>query len=156
MFPLTFDWAQISYVGSPLMTPFWAAANVVAGLVVVMWVVAPILCLPLPPFLSTFSLLSPLWHPSWAAATVCMYLTNGIVQITGTPCIVPTCRFFPVLSLIIPDIRTMYPRSLQRISCLTRRLTKTTVECFCPSREFTSLPSLLKFYSKNRSSYQMI
>ncbi|KAG0136935.1 OPT oligopeptide transporter protein-domain-containing protein [Tuber indicum] len=43
MFPLTFDWAQISYVGSPLMTPFWAAANVVAGLVVVMWVAAPIL-----------------------------------------------------------------------------------------------------------------
>ena len=44
LFPLTFDWAQISYIGSPLMTPFWAAANVVAGLVVVMWFVAPIMC----------------------------------------------------------------------------------------------------------------
>ncbi|KAI5795315.1 OPT family small oligopeptide transporter [Peziza echinospora] len=43
LFPVTFDWAQISYIGSPLMTPFWAAANVVAGLVVVMWIVAPIL-----------------------------------------------------------------------------------------------------------------
>ena len=45
LFPVTFDWAQISYIGSPLMTPFWAAANVVAGLVVVMWIVAPILCM---------------------------------------------------------------------------------------------------------------
>lgn len=31
------------------MTPFWAAANVVAGLVAVMWVLAPILCLSLLP-----------------------------------------------------------------------------------------------------------
>ncbi|KAL7270071.1 hypothetical protein RUND412_007233 [Rhizina undulata] len=43
MFPLTFDWAQISYIGSPLMTPFWAAANVVSGLVLVMWILAPIM-----------------------------------------------------------------------------------------------------------------
>lgn len=40
---MTFDWAQISYIGSPLMTPFWAAANVIAGLVVVMWILAPLL-----------------------------------------------------------------------------------------------------------------
>lgn len=45
MFPLTFDWAQISYIGSPLMTPFWAAANVVGGLIIVMWVIAPVMCL---------------------------------------------------------------------------------------------------------------
>lgn len=44
MLPITFDWAQISYIGSPLMTPAWAAANVVGGLVVVMWGVAPVLC----------------------------------------------------------------------------------------------------------------
>ncbi|KAF8476040.1 OPT family small oligopeptide transporter [Kalaharituber pfeilii] len=43
LFPVTFDWAQISYIGSPLMTPFWAAANVVAGLTVVMWILAPVL-----------------------------------------------------------------------------------------------------------------
>ena len=42
LFPVTFDWAQIAYIGSPLLTPFWAAMNVVAGLVVVMWVIAPI------------------------------------------------------------------------------------------------------------------
>lgn len=44
MFPLTFDWAQIAYIGSPLLTPWWAAANIVTGLVVVIWVAAPILC----------------------------------------------------------------------------------------------------------------
>ncbi|KAH8681220.1 OPT oligopeptide transporter protein-domain-containing protein [Xylariales sp. PMI_506] len=42
LFPLTFDWAQIAYIGSPLLTPFWAAMNVVGGLVIVMWIVAPI------------------------------------------------------------------------------------------------------------------
>ena len=41
---MTFDWAQIAYIGSPLLTPWWAAANVVGGLVIVMWVMAPILC----------------------------------------------------------------------------------------------------------------
>jgi hypothetical protein len=51
MLPVTFDWAQISYIGSPLMTPFWAAANVVGGLIIVMWIIAPIMCksLPYPP-----------------------------------------------------------------------------------------------------------
>ncbi|KAL8934263.1 MAG: hypothetical protein Q9216_005992 [Gyalolechia sp. 2 TL-2023] len=43
MFPVTFDWAQIAYIGSPLLTPWWAAANVVAGLVIIMWIVAPIM-----------------------------------------------------------------------------------------------------------------
>lgn len=43
LFPMTFDWAQIAYIGSPLLTPWWAAANVVGGLVLVMWILAPIL-----------------------------------------------------------------------------------------------------------------
>ncbi|KAK1978523.1 OPT oligopeptide transporter [Colletotrichum cereale] len=42
MFPLTFDWAQITYIGSPLLVPFWAAMNVIGGLVIVMWLVAPV------------------------------------------------------------------------------------------------------------------
>jgi hypothetical protein len=48
MLPLTFDWAQISYIGSPLMTPFWAAANVMGGLAIVMWIIAPIMCMYCP------------------------------------------------------------------------------------------------------------
>ncbi|KAL8711267.1 MAG: hypothetical protein Q9225_007145 [Loekoesia sp. 1 TL-2023] len=43
MFPVTFDWAQIAYIGSPLLTPWWAAANVVAGLIIIMLIVAPIM-----------------------------------------------------------------------------------------------------------------
>lgn len=43
LFPMTFDWAQVAYIGSPLLTPWWAAANVVGGLVLVMWIVAPIM-----------------------------------------------------------------------------------------------------------------
>jgi OPT family oligopeptide transporter len=43
LFPVTFDWAQITYVGSPLLVPFWAAVNVVAGLTVVMWIFAPVM-----------------------------------------------------------------------------------------------------------------
>lgn len=43
LFPVTFDWAQITYIGSPLLIPFWAAMNVIGGLAVVMWIIAPIL-----------------------------------------------------------------------------------------------------------------
>lgn len=42
LFPMTFDWAQITYVGNPLLVPFWAAMNVVGGLAIVMWIIAPI------------------------------------------------------------------------------------------------------------------
>lgn len=44
MFPMTFDWSQIAYIGSPLVTPFWAALNIVGGLILVMWIAAPIMC----------------------------------------------------------------------------------------------------------------
>lgn len=30
---ITFDWAQIAYIGSPLATPWWAAANIGASFV---------------------------------------------------------------------------------------------------------------------------
>ncbi|PFH58232.1 hypothetical protein XA68_13995 [Ophiocordyceps unilateralis] len=43
LFPVTFDWAQVTYVGSPLLVPFWAAMNVIGGLVIVMWITAPLL-----------------------------------------------------------------------------------------------------------------
>ncbi|KAJ8472485.1 hypothetical protein ONZ45_g16631 [Pleurotus djamor] len=40
---LTFDWAQISYIGSPLATPWWAEANVAAGFVIFFWILTPVL-----------------------------------------------------------------------------------------------------------------
>lgn len=43
LFPMTFDWSQVAYIGSPLVVPFWAALNVIGGLVIVMWIMAPIM-----------------------------------------------------------------------------------------------------------------
>ncbi|KIO27853.1 hypothetical protein M407DRAFT_22904 [Tulasnella calospora MUT 4182] len=40
---ITFDWSMISYVGSPLVTPWWAEVNVFATLLVVFWIIAPAL-----------------------------------------------------------------------------------------------------------------
>lgn len=40
---VTFDWSMISYTGSPLVTPWWAEANVFASLIVIYWIIAPIL-----------------------------------------------------------------------------------------------------------------
>ena len=40
---ITFDWSQISFIGSPLMVPWWAQVHVFAGFVVMYWLVLPIL-----------------------------------------------------------------------------------------------------------------
>ncbi|KAI0690888.1 OPT oligopeptide transporter protein-domain-containing protein [Cytidiella melzeri] len=40
---LTFDWLQITYVGSPLAWPWWAQANVVGSMVMFYWILAPCL-----------------------------------------------------------------------------------------------------------------
>ncbi|EME80071.1 uncharacterized protein MYCFIDRAFT_204443 [Pseudocercospora fijiensis CIRAD86] len=43
MMPITFDWAQIAYNGSPLVVPFWAQANSFAGFCCFFALTAPIL-----------------------------------------------------------------------------------------------------------------
>ncbi|TVY91419.1 Glutathione transporter [Lachnellula willkommii] len=43
LMPVTFDWSQIAYNGSPLVVPFWAQANVFAGWAVFFALVTPIL-----------------------------------------------------------------------------------------------------------------
>lgn len=40
---VTFDWSQISYIGSPIATPWWAEANIASGFVFFFWIVTPIL-----------------------------------------------------------------------------------------------------------------
>ncbi|KAL4885992.1 OPT oligopeptide transporter protein-domain-containing protein [Aspergillus karnatakaensis] len=40
LLPITLDWSQISYVGSPLLVPTWAVFNVFGGLVFWIWIVA--------------------------------------------------------------------------------------------------------------------
>ncbi|KAH9050471.1 OPT-domain-containing protein [Lactarius hengduanensis] len=39
----TFDWVMISEVGSPLVIPWWAQLNMMAGFVLVIWLICPIL-----------------------------------------------------------------------------------------------------------------
>ncbi|THU91639.1 OPT oligopeptide transporter [Dendrothele bispora CBS 962.96] len=38
---LTFDWSMISYIGSPLVTPWWSELNTIIALVLMFWIVAP-------------------------------------------------------------------------------------------------------------------
>ncbi|PPQ99373.1 hypothetical protein CVT24_009203 [Panaeolus cyanescens] len=40
---ITFDWAQIAYIGSPLATPWWAEANIIAGFFFFFWFLTPLL-----------------------------------------------------------------------------------------------------------------
>ncbi|PBK68978.1 OPT oligopeptide transporter [Armillaria solidipes] len=40
---LTFDWTMISYLGSPLVTPWWSEANVMVSFVLFFWLIAPIM-----------------------------------------------------------------------------------------------------------------
>ena len=40
---VTFDWSQITWIGSPLMIPWWAEVHVFAGFVIFYWIVVPIL-----------------------------------------------------------------------------------------------------------------
>jgi OPT family small oligopeptide transporter len=40
---VTFDWNQITYIGSPLATPWWAEANIFGGFVFFFWFLTPVL-----------------------------------------------------------------------------------------------------------------
>lgn len=40
---LTFDWAQIAWIGSPLTAPWWAQVNVAFGLFLFYWLLTPLL-----------------------------------------------------------------------------------------------------------------
>ncbi|KAH8710928.1 Glutathione transporter 1 [Beauveria bassiana] len=41
LLPFTFDWAQIAYIGSPLVIPTWAILNIAASLVFWIYIVTP-------------------------------------------------------------------------------------------------------------------
>jgi len=40
---LTFDWSMISFIGSPLVTPWWAQLNTGASFIFFFWIITPIL-----------------------------------------------------------------------------------------------------------------
>ncbi|KAK1470338.1 OPT family small oligopeptide transporter [Colletotrichum cuscutae] len=43
LFPFTFDWSQIAYIGSPLVVPTWAILNILASLVFWIYIISPAL-----------------------------------------------------------------------------------------------------------------
>jgi hypothetical protein len=55
---VTFDWSQISWIGSPLMFPWWAEVHIFFGFVLFFWIITPILYYtnvsPLCPYLLSF------------------------------------------------------------------------------------------------------
>jgi hypothetical protein len=71
---VTFDWSQISYIGSPLATPWWAEANIAVGFVFFFWILTPALYVRSlsVPFLS-FPLVSvlPLYVQVYPPCVVC-------------------------------------------------------------------------------------
>ncbi|KAJ7042685.1 OPT oligopeptide transporter [Mycena alexandri] len=40
---ITFDWSMISFIGSPLVTPWWSSANTIASVFICFWFVVPIM-----------------------------------------------------------------------------------------------------------------
>jgi hypothetical protein len=40
---LTFDWSQITWIGSPLTTPWWAEVNIGIGFILFYWIITPIM-----------------------------------------------------------------------------------------------------------------
>ncbi|KAI8867405.1 OPT superfamily oligopeptide transporter [Ramicandelaber brevisporus] len=41
---ITLDWTSVaSYMGSPIVTPFWATCNLLVGFIIVMWIITPAL-----------------------------------------------------------------------------------------------------------------
>jgi len=40
---LTFDWLEVTYLTSPLVTPYWAQVNIMSGFIGFVWLIAPVL-----------------------------------------------------------------------------------------------------------------
>ncbi|KAI8978283.1 OPT oligopeptide transporter [Trametes punicea] len=55
---ITFDWSQITWIGSPLMVPWWAEVQIFAGFFLVYWILAPILYYTNSWYLSYFPLMA--------------------------------------------------------------------------------------------------
>jgi hypothetical protein len=60
MSAVSFDWNQISWIGSPLMVPWWAEVHIFIGFVLFWWIILPILYYK--DVRSSFPLYSPCSH----------------------------------------------------------------------------------------------
>ena len=71
---LTFDRGQIAYMGSPLTTPWWVAANVGLTIVIFYWIIAPILYVRRSRSCFCFFLLPPQFSHHFVAVHECLVL----------------------------------------------------------------------------------
>ncbi|KAJ7596747.1 glutathione transporter [Mycena floridula] len=129
---LTFDWAMISYVGSPLVIPWWAQVNTVISMVVLFWILCPILYftntfytayLPISTYLS--------WDNTGAMYDASAVMTDGLfdvakyeayspVMIGASLCIAYGAAFAAFTSIVVHtflwfrrDIARRFTTSLQ-------------------------------------------
>lgn len=79
---LDFDWNQISYIGSPLMVPWWAEVHIMIGFVMIYWLVVPLLYYSDVSVFDTRSLLSLLTRYSHRAGlALCELPNHGFVTL---------------------------------------------------------------------------
>ncbi|KAF9817514.1 hypothetical protein IEO21_03365 [Rhodonia placenta] len=72
---LTFDWSMISWIGSPLVTPWWAEANIGVAFVLFYWIIVPIVF-----FTNTFySKYMPISSPGSYDNTGAQYNISNII-----------------------------------------------------------------------------
>jgi hypothetical protein len=115
---ITLDWGQLStYNGSPLATPWWAAANTGFTIVIFYWIITVSL------YVREAALFCPI-----PASSLC----TPSIATSGTALIFLWC---PRNRLITPANNTTYPRSSMRIRPSTARRTRhTALSSFpCPS-----------------------
>ena len=106
---LTFDWGQITYNGSPLVVPWWVAANGGLTIVIFYWIIIPIL------YVSHSLFSTP------AAAFSSFY---GSTRTSGTPLTFLWCHLAPS---IIPAKYTTFPESPTMTCRSTSSLMRLTV-----------------------------
>lgn len=115
LLPVTFDWSQIAYNGSPLVVPFWAQANVFAGWAFFFALVTPILY-----YTNTWSVSSP-WkqdiHVSKAHESLGIHPTFLLADPTAT-IIQPACTIFRKSSMPMATSSPPLMKLTAQFSCL--------------------------------------
>ncbi|KAF8559373.1 OPT oligopeptide transporter [Imleria badia] len=79
---LTFDWSMVAYFSNPLVSPWWAEANIAVGFVVCFWILAPILYYSNSFFMSYLPMSASIaFDNTGMAYNASQVVTNGIFDI---------------------------------------------------------------------------
>jgi hypothetical protein len=116
---LTFDWSMISYIGSPLVTPWWAQANVFAVFVLFIWIVSPIMYCEFWNRSSLDSILIIFQIRTSGSARIC--LSRPMLRLT-TPAKCTTQRWLPAVAFSMRR-----PSKNTRLSTFPSRMLSATV-----------------------------